>query len=76
MNFAIEGMRMAKRKLPTDGQLSLDLSTKPKVSVRDARTASRTVVSFVDATVLKVRREAVNRVRSAGIFTLQGPAKR
>lgn len=47
-------------------QLTLDFTTVP--TLQDVKRCSTNVVPFVDAATLDVRREAVRRLASSGIF--------
>jgi hypothetical protein len=60
------------KKPPSKGprQLKFELNENSKV-VAPANPQTSTVVRFVDSMTMQVRRDAVTRVASSGIFSLQ-----
>lgn len=67
---------MPYRKKDASRQLSLSLSdqTQQKSNVLKSRT-SDVIVHFVDAATLSVRRDAIQRVKAAGIFAISSKSK-
>jgi len=56
-------------------QLSLSLENSPTRGAALATAKSATVVRFVDAQTMSVRRQAIERVAKSGIFSVQTPHK-
>jgi len=68
---------MADRKKTDESQLSLSLAARSKDQAAGSAIPRKPIlISFVDSTTLKIRREAASRVKSAGIFSLPSKSKR
>jgi hypothetical protein len=62
-----------KHKGDESRQLCLDFGARNEPTAFDSQPArGPRVVSFVDATTLALRREAIRRVRQSGIFSIVG----